>query len=63
MVAFDSSYFKTCKTTPNSVPIIAKDIAIVRLSVIGGGHLQFSHEKVGEENGNSLFSVLLGQYK
>ena len=57
MVALDSSH-----TVQVSIPFIAKDIAILRLSVTGGGHLEFSHEKVDEKNGNSVFS-LLGQYK
>ena len=30
-------------------------IAILRLSVTGGGHLEFPHEKVDEKNGNSFF--------
>ena len=29
-----------------SVPIVAKDIAILRLSVISGGHFEFFHEIV-----------------
>ena len=37
---------------------ITKDIAILRLSVTGGGHLEFSHENVDEKNGNSFCSVL-----
>ena len=41
-----------------SIPFIAKHIAILRLLVTGGGHLEFSHEKVNEKNGNSFYSVL-----
>ena len=29
-----------------SIPFIAKDIAFIRLLVTGGGHLEFSYEKV-----------------
>ena len=32
-----------------SVPFITKDIAIIRILVTGGGHLEFSHEKVDEK--------------
>ena len=38
-----------------SIPFIAKDIAILRLSVTGGGHLEFSHEKVDEKMETVLF--------
>ena len=37
------------------MPFIAKDIAIIRLLVTGGGHLESSHEKVDGQNGNSFF--------
>jgi len=40
------------------IPFIAKDIAIIRSLVYGGGHLEFSHEKVDEKNGKSFFSPL-----
>ena len=33
---------------------ITKDIAIIRIVVNSGGHLEFSHEKVDEQNGNSF---------
>jgi len=36
-----------------SIPIIAKDIAIIKMLVTGGGHLEFYHEKV-DKNGNSF---------
>ena len=43
-----------------SIPCVATDIAIVSLLVTGGGHLEthleFSHEKVDERNGNSFFN-------
>ncbi len=32
-----------------SIPFVAKDIANVRLSVIGGGHLEFPQETVDEK--------------
>ena len=32
-----------------SIPFIAKDIAIIRLSVTGGGHLELSHEKLDKK--------------
>ena len=38
-----------------SIPFIAKDIAIIRIMVTGGGHLEFSQEKVHEKSGNSFF--------
>ena len=41
---------------PVSIPFIAKDIAIIRLLVTGGGHLEFFHEKVDGKNGNSFVS-------
>ena len=61
MVVFDSSYLKTYKTTPSSslyTVYCHKDVAILRLSVTCGGHLEFSHEKVDEKNGFFLFSHL-----
>ena len=38
-----------------SIPFIAKGIAIIRILMTGGGHLEFSHEKMDEKNGNSFF--------
>ena len=38
-----------------SIPFITKDIAIIKKLVNGGSHLEFSHEKVDEKNGNSFF--------
>ena len=38
-----------------SIPFITKDIAIIRILVKCGGHLEFSHEKMDEKNGNSFF--------
>ena len=40
-----------------SIAFIAKDIAILRLSVTSDGHLQFSNERVDEKIGNSFYSV------
>ena len=40
-----------------SIPFIAKDIAIIKLLVTGGNHLEFSHEKVDEKNGK-FFQIL-----
>ena len=45
------------------IPFITKDIAIIRILVNAGGHLEFSHEKVDEKNGNIFFSVLLESEK
>ena len=57
IVALDSSYINTYKTTPISsfYTVIAKDIAIIRMLVNGGGHLEFSHEKVDEKNRKPFF--------
>ena len=65
MVAFVSSYFKTYNTIPSSsfYTVYCQRYSALRLLVTGGGHLEFSHEKVDGKNGKSLFSVLLGQYK
>ena len=41
-----------------SIPFITKDIAIMRILVIGGGHLEFSQEKVDEKNRKFFFSPL-----
>jgi len=43
---------KTSKTTSSSgsIPFTAKDIAILRLSVTGGGHLECYYENVDEKN-------------
>ena len=46
-----------------SIQIVAKDIAILRLSVISGGHLAFSHAIVNEKMETVFFSVHLGQLK
>ena len=32
-----------------SIPFVAKEIAIIRLSVTGGSHLEFPQEKVDEK--------------
>jgi len=36
---------------------MAEDIAILRLSVTGGGSLEFSHERVDETNINNFIPV------
>jgi len=36
------------------MPFIAKDIAIIRMLVTGGGHLEFPTKKIDEQNGNSF---------
>ena len=41
-----------------SIPFNAKYIAFIRLQVTGGGHLEFSHEKVDGKNGNTIISKL-----
>ena len=58
MVALDSSYFKTYNTIPSSsfYTVDCQRYSALRLLVTGGGHLEFSHEKVDEKNGNSFFS-------
>ena len=38
------------------IPIVAKDIAILRLAVISDGHLAFSHEIMNETNWKLFFS-------
>ena len=38
-----------------SIPFRAKYIAVIRLSVTGGGHLEISPRKVNEQNGNRDF--------
>ena len=40
------------------MPFIAKDIAILRLSVTNDGHLELSHENVNDKNGKFLLSPL-----
>ena len=40
------------------IPFIAKDVAIIRILVTGGGHLEFSHEKVGEKMETDFTSPL-----
>jgi len=42
------------------MPLIAKDIAIIRLLVNGGGHLECSHEKVDGKLENKI-SDIFGQ--
>ena len=65
MVALDSSYFRTYNTIPSSsfYTVYCQRYSALRLLVTDGGHREFSHEKVDGKNGNSFFSVLLGQYK
>ena len=48
MVALDSSYFKTYNTIPSSsfYTVYCQRYSALRLLVTGGGHLEFSHEKV-----------------
>ena len=60
IVALDSSYINTYTAVKRlrvqvSIPFIAKDIAIIRILMTGGGHLEFYHEKMDEKNGNSFF--------
>ena len=53
IVALDSAYFKTYKTSSNlcvSMPFIAKDIAIIRRLVTGGGRHELSQEMFGQKN-------------
>ena len=38
-----------------SIPFITRDIAILRLSVTGGGNLEFSHENVDEKMETACF--------
>ena len=54
MVALDFSYFKIIKRfrVQVSIPFIAKDIAIIRLSLNGGSHLEFS---LDEKKKNCFF--------
>ena len=58
MVAMDSSYFKTYNTIPSSsfYIVYCQRYSALRLLVTGGGHLEFSHEKVGGKNGNIFVS-------
>ena len=42
-----------------SIPYITKDIAIVRSLVNGGGHLEFSHEKVDEKMETVFFQSFM----
>ena len=65
-----SAYRPTCSVRSEPchviqvfIPFIAQDIAIIIIFVYGGGHHEFSHEKVDEKNVNSFFPVLYGQYK
>ena len=41
-----------------SIPFITKDIAIIRILVTGGGHLEFSHEKVDKKMETVFFQSL-----
>ena len=41
-----------------SIPFIAKDVAIIRILMTGGGHLEFSHEKVSEKMETVFFQSL-----
>ena len=41
-----------------SITFIAKDIAIIRILVTGGGHLEFPHENVPEKNWKQFFFQL-----
>ena len=58
MVALDSSYFKTYNTIPSSsfYTVYCQRYSALRILVTVGGHLEFSHEKVDGENGNSFVS-------
>ena len=51
------------KTAPSSsfVPFIVKDIAIIRILVTGGGHLEFSIEKNGRKKWKKpqLFKIFI----
>ena len=40
------------------IQFIAKDIAIIRILVTRGGHLEFTHEKSGRKNGKRFSSSL-----
>ena len=37
-----------------SIPTIVQDIAIIGISVTGGGHFEFSHKKVDEKIGKKF---------
>ena len=57
MVALDSSYFETYNTIPSSgfYTVYCQIYSALRIFVTGGGHFEFSHEKVDGKNGNSFF--------
>ena len=54
----DSIYINTYKTTPSSRFYIVYCQIYSDYKNFGGGHLELSHEKVDEKNGNSFFPVL-----
>ena len=58
MVVMDSSYFKTYNTIPSSsfYTVYCQRYSALRLLLTGGGHLEFSQEKVDGKNENSFFS-------
>ena len=62
IVARDSSYFKTYKTTPSSSIYTAycQRYSDYKILVTGGGHLEFSNEKVDEEKWKQVFSSSFG---
>ena len=62
IVALDSSYFKTYKTTPSSSIYTAycQRYSDYKILVTGGGHLEFSNEKVDEEKWKQVFSSSFG---
>ena len=63
IVPLDSTYFKHIKRlqVQVSIPFNAKEVGIIRLLVTGGGHLEFSHEKVDGKLEKGFFRVLLSE--
>ena len=59
-VELDSSYLKHVKRlrVHVSISFIAKDIAILRLSLTGGDHLEFYHEQLDEKKETVSFQLL-----
>ena len=51
-------WLERTNTKKNSIPIVTKDIAILRLSVISGGHLAFPHE-IENEKMETVFSQFI----